>query len=60
MSGTLRRTLGTWCDDPAHFMPATRRDFLKVGFLSGVGLTLGDYLALRTARDTTVGGYVGG
>ena len=49
MSRTLRTVLGTWCDDPAHFKPATRRSFLKVGFLSGVGLTLGDYFALRNA-----------
>ena len=41
--------LGTWWDDPAHFNPATRRDFLKVGFLSGVGLTLGDFLMIRSA-----------
>lgn len=49
MFGEPKHIIGTWCDDPAHFRRGTRRDFLKVGFLSGVGLTLGDYFALQSA-----------
>lgn len=41
---------GTWLSDASHFRPR-RRDFLHVGWLAGVGLTLGDYLAIE-ARAT--------
>jgi hypothetical protein len=34
---------GTWGADPAHFARPTRRDVIRVGWLGGVGLTLGDY-----------------
>jgi hypothetical protein len=37
---------GTWLADAAHFRPK-RREFLHVGWLAGVGLTLGDYLKLE-------------
>ena len=49
-SGTQRETQefpminsqpGTWHADPAHFARPTRRDFLRVGWLGGLGLTLG-------------------
>ena len=36
---------GTWYADPAHFQPR-RRDILRVGWLGGVGLTLGNYFEL--------------
>jgi hypothetical protein len=39
----------TWKDDPAHFQKPGRRDFLRVGIVGSLGLTLGDYFAL-TAR----------
>lgn len=31
-----------WCSDPRHVRPS-RRDFLYVGLVGGLGLTLGDY-----------------
>jgi hypothetical protein len=31
---------GTWLDDPAHFRRPTRRDFLHVGAVGALGLTL--------------------
>jgi len=46
---------GTWHDDPAHFSRPTRRELLRVGFLGGLGLTLGDFLALRALADEGVG-----
>jgi len=41
---------GTWHDDPAHFRPPTRRWFLQVGALGGLGLTLDTFLRLQSAR----------
>lgn len=40
----------TWQDDPAHFVKPGRRDFLRVGVLASLGLTLGDYLRLSEAK----------
>lgn len=37
---------GTWRADPAHFRPR-RRDVLRVGWLGGLGLTLGNFLEIR-------------
>src|SRR5438874_1651919 len=48
-----RPVTGTWDDDPAHFRRPTRRDFLHVGFLGGLGLTLGDFFRLRARGATT-------
>ncbi|MFL6545703.1 MAG: DUF1501 domain-containing protein, partial [Candidatus Udaeobacter sp.] len=39
---------GTWLADPAHFRPA-RREFLQVGAVGMLGLTLGDYFRARAA-----------
>ncbi len=39
----------TWYDDPAHFRKVSRRDFLYVGLVGGLGLTLGDFFKLRAA-----------
>src|SRR5688572_21635840 len=36
----------TWKDDPAHFRTPGRREFLRVGVVGALGLTLGDYLKL--------------
>lgn len=41
MNGPIR---GTWYDDPSHFRRPSRRDFLHVGLVGGLGLTLGDVL----------------
>jgi len=35
---------GTWRDDPSHFRRPVRREFLQVGMLTGLGLSLGDIL----------------
>lgn len=40
---------GTWRDDPWHFRRRSRRDFLYVGLVGGLGLTLGEFFK-RTAR----------
>ena len=49
MSDSTGGPFGRWYDDPSHFSPKTRREFLKVGFLGGVGLTLGEFFTLRSA-----------
>ncbi|MBI5092364.1 MAG: DUF1501 domain-containing protein [Candidatus Hydrogenedentes bacterium] len=37
-------------DPPGHWLrPSTRRDFLRVGVLAGLGLSLGDYFRMRDA-----------
>jgi hypothetical protein len=40
----------TWQDDPAHFRKPGRRDFLRVGVVGALGLTLGDFLRMKEAR----------
>jgi len=40
----------TWNDDPAHFRRPQRREFLRVGVLGSLGLTLGDFLRAKAAR----------
>lgn len=37
----------TWYDDPSHFRRVSRREFLYVGLIGGLGLTLGDFFKLR-------------
>jgi hypothetical protein len=44
-------TRGTWWDDPSHFRRAGRRDFLTVGVLTGLGLSLGDVLRAEARAD---------
>lgn len=44
----MRREIrGTWHDDPAHFRRPSRRDFLYVGFVGGLGLSLGDFFRMQ-------------
>src|SRR3954468_19319172 len=38
---------GIFCDDPRHVRPSSRREFLFVGLVGGLGLTLGNYLSAR-------------
>jgi uncharacterized protein (DUF1501 family) len=47
---------GTWHDDPADFRRPTRRGFLHVGLVGGLGLTLADYFRLQARADGTPGG----
>lgn len=42
----MKPAAGTWNADPAHFRPR-RRDVLHVGWLAGVGLSLGDYFSIQ-------------
>ena len=37
----------TWYDDPAHFRRTSRREFLYVGLVGGLGLTLSDFFRLQ-------------
>jgi hypothetical protein len=43
----------TWYDDPAHFRRVTRREFLYVGLIGGIGLTLTDFFRLQAAEAAT-------
>lgn len=45
-----RKITGTWNDDPAHFRPPTRRSFLQVGLVGGLGLTLDQFFRLQSAQ----------
>jgi hypothetical protein len=47
---------GTWQDDPAHFRRPTRRTFLHVGFIGGLGLTLDNFFRLQARADTRPAG----
>lgn len=42
---------GTWQADPAHFRRPSRRDVLRVGWLGGLGLSLGEFLRLEHAAQ---------
>ena len=43
-----------WCKDPSHVRPGrSRREFLYVGLVGGLGLTLGNYLGLNQAWGDT-------
>lgn len=44
-------TIGTWNDDPAHFQKPGRREFLRVGVLGALGLTLGDFFKMQARAD---------
>ena len=45
-----RKITGTWHDDPAHFRRPTRRAFLQVGVVGGLGLTLDGFFRLQHAQ----------
>ena len=49
------KVTGTWHDDPAHFQRPTRRSFLYVGFVGGLGLTLDHFFRLQARADTKAG-----
>src|SRR5215472_13310020 len=44
-------SIGTWSGDPAHFRRPTRRAFLHVGLVGGLGLTLADFFRLEARAD---------
>ena len=41
---------GTWNTDPSHFRRPARREFLYVGWLGGLGLTVGNMFRLQAAN----------
>jgi hypothetical protein len=41
----------TWYDDPAHFRRAGRRDFIRVGMVGALGLSLGDFFRMQARGD---------
>ena len=47
-----RPITGTWNDDPAHFRRPTRRGFLQVGVLGGLGLSLDQFFRLQAFAGT--------
>ena len=47
---------GTWYADPSHFRRRTRREFLRVGWLGGLGLSLGAFLKFEAAAKAAEGG----
>jgi uncharacterized protein (DUF1501 family) len=47
---------GIFCDDPRHVRPSSRREFLFVGLVGGLGLTLGNYLSARAGANAVKGG----
>jgi hypothetical protein len=51
---------GTWHADPAHFRRPTRRDILRVGWLGGLGLSLGSFLKLEAVARAAGEGRVPG
>lgn len=34
-------------EDPAHFTSPSRREFMRIGFIAGLGLSLGDFLSMQ-------------
>jgi hypothetical protein len=46
----MQKITGTWSDDPSHFNPPNRREFLRVGAIGCLGLSLGEYFTLSNAR----------
>ena len=46
----MSRDAYSWCNDPVHVRPGRSwREFLYVGLVGGLGLTLGNYLGLGTS-----------
>ncbi len=45
----MNKNIVTWNEDPAHFAKPGRRDFIRVGMLGGLGLTLGDFFRAQDA-----------
>jgi len=44
----------TWFDDPAHFRKTSRREFLYVGLVGGLGLSLGNFFKLQAAEQAAL------
>jgi Protein of unknown function (DUF1501) len=50
---SMKPTTGTWQDDPSHFRRPSRRGFLHVGMIGGLGLTLDQFFRLQAAHGNT-------
>src|SRR5216117_1966322 len=56
-----RKMRSGFCCSPEHGLPSSRRDFLYVGLLGSLGLTLGDWLKLEArAAEPNAGAKEGG
>ena len=44
-----------WCNSPEHLWRPSRREFLYVGLLGGLGLTFGDILKLQAGEEKSAG-----
>jgi len=47
----MKKSNNGWCNSPEHPWNPSRRDFLQVGALGALGLTLGDVLRLQAAEE---------
>ena len=52
----MRPQPGTWFADPSHFKKTSRRDFLQVGMIGGLGLTLPEFFKMQAQAVDSVGG----
>ncbi len=55
---TKRPAPGTWLADSSHFSRPTRREFLRAGWLGGLGISLGDLLAGQSRAEERTGGKI--
>jgi hypothetical protein len=46
---------GTWQADPSHFRSSSRREILRVGWLGGLGISLGSFLRLEALARAAEG-----
>jgi hypothetical protein len=46
---------GTWYDDPAHFRRPTRRSFMQIGVVGGLGLSLDGFFRMQSAQAAEAG-----
>ena len=49
-----KQNTSAWCNSPDHNWRPSRRDFLHVGVIGGLGLTLGNLLRLEAAPAAKV------
>jgi uncharacterized protein (DUF1501 family) len=50
------KCIGTWQDDPSNFQRPTRRSFLYVGWVGGLGLSLPEFFRLQARADAKAPG----
>ncbi|MGB0583365.1 MAG: DUF1501 domain-containing protein, partial [Limisphaerales bacterium] len=47
----MKKSNNGWCNSPDHTWGPSRRDFLQVGALGALGLTLGDAMKLQASES---------